>query len=107
MQTIHATEAAEAAININRVDWIHGAAELVLANEVQYDRSTARSKEAFISLDNVMEDVMGSDAVKTLLIKWMHGEECCDCRDALTSVVINDARPLLAQMADDFNIGVE
>ncbi len=107
MQTIHATAAAEAATNINRVDWIHGAAELVLANEVQYDRSTPKSNEVFISLDNVMEDVMGSDAVKGLLIKWMHGEECCDCRDGLTSVVMNDIRCLLSQMADDFNIGVE
>lgn len=107
MQTIHATEAAEAATNINRVDWIHGAAELVLANQVQYDRSTPKSKEAFISLDNVMEDVMGSDVVKGLLIKWMQGEECCDCRDGLTGVVMNDIRSLLMQMADDFNIGVE
>ena len=107
MQTIHATEAAEAAININRADWIHGAAELVLANEMQYDRSTPKSKEAFISLDNVMEDAMGSFAVKGLLIKWMGGAECCDCRDALTSVVRNDIKLLLYVKADDFNIGVE
>lgn len=107
MQTIHATEAAEAARNINRVDWIHGAAELVLNNQVQYDRSTPKSKEAFISLDNVTEDVMGNDAVKGLIIKWIHGEECCDCRDLLTNVVRNDIKFSLSVMADDFNIGVE
>ncbi len=106
MQTTHATEAALAATNINREDWINGAAELVMGGEHQYDRSTPKSKEAFISLDNVMEDVMGSGVVKGLLIKWMHGEECCDCRDGLTSVVMNDIRCLLSQMADDFNIGV-
>ena len=54
MQTIHATEAADAAQNINRSDWIIGATELVLTNQVQYDRSTLSSKEAFISLDNVL-----------------------------------------------------
>lgn len=107
MQTIHATEAAEAAININRVDWIHGAAELVLANEVQYDRGTPKSKEAFISLDNVMEDVMGNETTKKLIMKWMQGAECCDCRDLLNIVVGNYIKSLLAQMADDFNIGVE
>ena len=64
MQTIKAKEAAQAAININRVDWIHGAAELVLNNQVKYDRSTWKSKEAFISLDNVMEDVMSMDSMK-------------------------------------------
>ena len=45
MQTITAIEAAEAATNIHRVDWIHGAAELVLNNTVQYDRSTPKSQE--------------------------------------------------------------
>ncbi len=107
MQTIHATEAAEAATNINRVDWIHGAAELVLNNQVQYDRSTPKSKEAFISLDNVMEDVMAMDGAKDLLIKWIHGAECCDCRDLLNNVIVNYIKHFLSQMADDFNIGVE
>ena len=107
MQTIHATEAAEAAININRVDWIHGAAELVLANEVQYDRSTRKGKEAFISLDNVMEDVMGMDSVKGELVSWLSGEECCDCRDNLAAIVQNEICGLLSQMADDFEIGVK
>ena len=107
MQTIHAAEAAEAATNINRVDWIHGAAELVLANKVQYDRSTRKGKEAFISLDNVMEDVMGNETTKKLIIKWMQGAECCDCRDLLNIVVGNYIRVFLTQMADDFNIGIE
>ena len=40
MQTIKATEAADAAQNINRSDWLIGATELVLTNQVQYDRST-------------------------------------------------------------------
>ncbi len=107
MQTIHATEAAEAAININRVDWIHGAAELVLNNQVQYDRSTPKSKEAFISLDNVMEDVMGLDATKRIIQKWLLGDECCDKRDDLNSLVRGCIMIALMQMADDFDIGVE
>ena len=107
MQTITATEAAEAAININRVDWIHGAAELVLANDVQYDRSTRRGKEAFISLDNVMEDVMGLDATKRIIQKWLLGDECCDKRDELNLLVKGCVMIALMQMADDFNIGLE
>ena len=67
MQTIKAKEAAQAAMNINRVDWVHGAAELVLNNQVQYDRSTERSKEAFISRDNVLCDI---DVMPTLN-KWL------------------------------------
>lgn len=106
MQTIIAIEAAEAATNIHRVDWIHGAAELVLNNAVQYDRSTHHSKEAFISLGNVMEDVMGMDSVKDLVIDWLHGAECCDRRDNLKAIVENEISGLLSQMADDFNIGV-
>ena len=107
MQTIHATEAAEAAININRIDWIHGAAELVLANKVQYDRSTKKSKEAFISLDNAMEDIMGMDSVKDEIISWLSGAECCDSRDNVRAIVQNEICGLLSVMADDFEIGVE
>ena len=107
MQTIKAKEAAQAAMNINRVDWIHGAAELVLNNQVQYDRSTWKSKEAFISLDNVMEDVMGMDSVKDELISWLSGAECCDSRDNIRAIVQNEIFGLLSAMADDFEIGVE
>ena len=78
MQTIHATEAAEAATNINRADWIHGAAELVLANEVQYDRSGERYQEAFISRESVVEDISCTDEYELLIIKWLDGGECCD-----------------------------
>jgi|GEM_PF-4718567 len=106
MQTTHATEAAEAATNINREDWISGAAELVMRGEHQYDRSTTKSKEAFISLDNVMEDVMGLDSIKDLLTKWMHGAECCDMRDIFSTAVRALIATHLSQMADDFNIGV-
>ena len=107
MQTTHAKEAAEAATNINREDWISGAAELVLNNQVQYDRSTRKGKEAFISLDNVMEDVMGMHSVKLLLMKWMQGEECCDSRDELVRLVNVMITHHLSMMADDFNVGVE
>jgi len=107
MQTITATEAAEAATNIDRVDWIHGAAELVLNHQVQYDRSTPKSKEAFISLDNVMEDIMGLDSMKGEIISWLSGEECFDCRDNVMAIVQNEICGLLSEMADDFNIGVE
>lgn len=107
MQTITAIEAAEAATNIHRVDWIHGAAELVLTNQVQYDRSTPKSKEAFISLDNVMEDVMGEVAAERLLMRWFLGSECCDERDALGDILHDEVGKLISQMADDFNIGVE
>ena len=103
MQTIKAKEAAQAAININRVDWIHGAAELVLNNQVQYDRSTERSKEAFISRENVLCDI---DVMPTLN-KWLDGGECCDCRDELRELLRNELCVLLSQMADDFEIGVE
>lgn len=107
MQTIHATEAAEAAININRVDWIHGAAELVLNNQVQYDRSGERYKEAFISRESVIEDISCNDEYELLIIKWLDGGECCDCRDELRNLILNEAMSLLSVMADDFNIGVE
>lgn len=107
MQTIHATEAAEAATNINRVDWIHGAAELVLANKVQYDRSTRKGKEAFISRESVIEDISCTDEYELLIIKWLDGGECCDCRDELRNLILNEAMSLLSVMADDFNIGVE
>ncbi|QDP52627.1 MAG: hypothetical protein Tp185DCM00d2C31949991_12 [Prokaryotic dsDNA virus sp.] len=106
MITTHATKAAEAATNINREDWINGATDLVMSGEYQYDRSTWNSKEAFISLDNVMEDVMGMDEVKKLLVDWLQGGECCDYRDQLNNVVSNVVRFHLWQMADDFNVGV-
>lgn len=107
MQTITAIDAAEAAINIHRTDWIIGATELVLTNQVQYDRSTSKSKEAFISLDNLLDDVMGTDAVKELVKHWLLGGECCDQRDTLNTIVGSEIMRLLKQMADDFEIGVE
>ena len=106
MQTTHATEAAEAATNINREDWINGATDLVMSGAYQYDRSTRRGKEAFISLENVMEDAMGMDEVKDLLTKWLLGAECCDIRDIFTTAVRGLVAIHLSQMADDFNIGV-
>lgn len=107
MQTIHAAEAAGAAININRVDWIHGAAELVLSNEVQYDRSTASSKEAFICRQNIIDDMCETEEYTNIINKWVDGGECCDCRDELRNLILNEAMSLLSVMADDFNIGVE
>ena len=107
MQTIKAKEAAQAAMNINRVDWIHGAAELVLNNQVQYDRSTEHSKEAFISLDNVMEDVMASDLATREVKAWIQGGECCDHRDNVSLLARGYVFLALSQMADDFGIGVE
>lgn len=106
MITTHATKAAGAATNINREDWINGATDLVMSGEYQYDRSTWNSKEAFISLDNVMEDVMGMDEVKKILVDWLQGGECCDYRDQLNNVVSNAVSFHLWQMANDFNIGV-
>tara|TARA_R110002124_G_C8974544_1_gene515782 strand:+ start:32690 stop:33013 length:324 start_codon:yes stop_codon:yes gene_type:complete len=106
MQTIHATEAAEAATNINREDWISGAAELVLANEVQYDRSGENYREAFISRDSVIEDISCTDEYELLIIKWLDGGECYDCRDELRNMILNESMSLLSVMADDFNIGV-
>ncbi|HEY7866535.1 MAG TPA: hypothetical protein VIC51_11095 [Psychromonas sp.] len=106
MITIHAKEAAEAAQNINREDWVNGATALIMKGNYQYDRSTHHSKEAFISLGNVMEDVMGMDSVKDLVIDWLHGAECCDRRDNLKAIVENEIGDLLSQMADDFNVGV-
>ncbi|WP_276755629.1 hypothetical protein [Pseudoalteromonas marina] len=106
METVKATKAAEAANNINREDWINGATDLVMSGEYQYDRSTWNSKEAFISLDNIMEDVMGMDCTKEILTDWIKGGECCDMRDQLNNVVSNAVRVHLWQMADDFNIGV-
>lgn len=106
MITTHATEVSLAATNINRDDWIDGAAELVMSGEYQYDRSTTKSKEAFISLDNVMEDVMGMDSIKDLLTKLLHGAECCDMRDIFSTAVRALIATHLSQMADDFNIGV-
>jgi len=107
METVKAIEAAEAATNINRDDWIDGAAELVMSGEYQYDRSTPKGQEAFISLDNVMEDVLGLDCTKDLLTKWLHGAECCDMRDIFTTAVRSLVAIQLIQMADDFNIGVK
>ena len=106
MTTIHATEAAESAQNTNRCDWVVGATELVLTNQVQYDRSTRRGKEAYISLDNVLEDVLGMDATKELVKRWLMGSECCDERDTLNTIVGAEIMRLLKQMADDFEIGV-
>ena len=103
MQTITATDAAESASNIHRTDWIIGATELVLTNQVQYDRSTPKSKEAFISLDNVLCDVDTTPIVK----HWLLGAECCDQRDTLNTIVGAEIMRLLKQMADDFEIGVE
>lgn len=102
MQTIHATEAADAAQNINRSDWIVGATELVLTNQVQYDRSTSSSKEAFISLDNVLDDVEIKQNVKS----WILGAECCDERDKVITIVGAEIMRLLKLMADDFGVGV-
>ena len=107
MQIITATEAAEAAININRVDWVNGAAELVLTNQVQYDRSTAKSKEAFICRQNIMDDMCEVEEYTSIINKWVDGGECCDCRDELRNLILNEAMSLLSVMADDFNIGVE
>lgn len=102
MQTIHATEAADAAQNIYRSDWIVGATELVLTNQVQYDRSTTNSKEAFISLDSVLCDVDTTPIVKS----WLLGAECCDERDKLNTIVGAEIMRLLKLMADDFGVGV-
>ena len=107
METVTATQAAEAATNINREDWVNGATDLVMSGDYQYDRSTRRGKEAFISLNNIMEDVMGMLSVKLLLMKWMQGEECCDSRDELIRLTRVMVVHHLSQMADDFNIGVE
>lgn len=107
MQTIHATEAAEAAININRVDWIHGAAELVLNNQVQYDRSTSHNKEAFICRQSIIDDMCETEEYTNIINKWVDGGECCDYRDDLRILILNDAMADLSRMADDFNIGVE
>ncbi len=106
MQTTHATEAALAAANINREDWINGAAELVMSGEYQYDRSTPKSKEAFISRGSVIEDISCTDEYELLIIKWLDGGECCDCRDELRNMILDETMSLLSQMADDFNIGV-
>ena len=106
METVKATKAAEAATNINREDWINGATDLVMSGEYQYDRSTWNSKETFISLDNVMEDVMGMDCTKEILTDWIKGGECCDYRDELRVMVSGAVSFHLWQMADDFNIGV-
>jgi hypothetical protein len=78
METVTATQASEAATNINREDWINGATDLVMSGDYQYDRSTWKGKEAFISLDNVMEDVMAMYSVKLLLMKWIQGGEYRD-----------------------------
>lgn len=107
MQTITATEAAQAATNIHRVDWIHGAAELVLDNKVQYDRSTPKSKEAFICRQNVMDDMCEVEEYTKIMNDWLDGAECCDCRDAMRELILNGTMAELSRMADDFNIGVE
>jgi hypothetical protein len=101
MQTITAEEVAKHT-KIPRHDWVHGAANLVVANEVQYDRSTPHSKEALICRDNILADV---DLVP-LVNKWLDGAECCDCRDELNELIYNEASALLKQMADDYGVGV-
>lgn len=98
MQTIHATEVADAAQNISRHDWIVGATELVLTNQVQYDRSTPNNKEAFISLDNVLDYVEIKQNVKS----WILGSECCDERDKAITIVGAEIMRLLKLMTDDF-----
>ena len=103
MQTVKATDAAQTASNTPREDWLVGATELVLTNQVQYDRSTPHSKEAYISLDNVLCDIDTTPIVK----RWLLGAECCDERDALNAIVGTEIMRLLKQMADDFEIGVE
>ncbi len=107
MQTIHATEAAEAATNINRVDWIQGAAELVLANEVQYDRSTPKSKEAFICRQNVMNEMCEVEEYTKIMNNWLDSDESYDCRDAIRKLILDEIYAKLSRMAWDFNIGVE
>lgn len=107
MITIHATEAALAATNINRVDWVHGAAELVMGGEHQYDRSTPKGKEAFICRQNIIDDMCETEEYTNTINKWVDGGECCDCRDELRNMILNEAMSLLSVMADDFNIGAE
>ena len=104
METV---KVSDVSTELNREDWINGATDLVVSGECQYDRSTWNSKEAFISLDNVMEDVMGMDEVKKLLVDWLQGGECCDYRDELRTMVSGAVSFHLCQMANDFNIGVE
>lgn len=103
METV---KASDISTELNREDWINGATDLVMSGEYQYDRSTWNSKEAFISLDNVMEDVTGMDEVKKLLVDWLQGGECCDYRDELRAMVSSAVSFHLCQMANDFNIGV-
>lgn len=103
MLTVKAKDAAIAANNINRCDWIEGAARLVAANEVQYDRSTEWGIERLINRDNICDSL----DVMPLINNWLDGEECCDCRDELSEMIYNAAYDELKQMADDFEIGVE
>jgi len=107
MITVYATQAAEAATNINREDWINGATDLVMSGDYQYDRSTRRGKEAFISLDNIMDDVMASDLATREIKAWIQGGECCDHRDNVIMLARGYVVLALSQMADDFNIGVK
>lgn len=102
MNIIKAKDAAIAAKNINRSDWVEGAAKLVAANEVQYDRSTEWNAEHLISRDNVCNSI----DMMPLINKWLDGDECCDCRDELSELIYNAAYDELQQMADDFEIGV-
>ena len=102
MNTVKAKDAAIAAKNSNRCDWIEGAARLVAANEVQYDRSTEWSNERLINRDNICNSL----DIMPLINKWLDGEECCDCRDELSEMIYNAAYDELKQMADDFEIGV-
>lgn len=102
MNIIKAKDAAIAAKNINRCDWVEGAAKLVATNEVQYDRSTEWNSERLINRDNICNSL----DVMPLINKWLDGEECCDCRDELSEMIYNAAYDELKQMAYDFEIGV-
>ena len=102
MNTVKAKDAAVVAKNINRSDWVEGAAKLVAANEVQYDRSTEWNAERLINRDNVCDSI----DMMPLINKWLDGAECCDCRDELSELIYNAAYDELQKMADDFEIGV-
>lgn len=103
MLTIHATEVAEAAKNTYRSDWVDGAANLVLENKVQYDRSIGGKIEPFICRDNILSDIDVTEVINGLL----DGAECCACREKLNELIYSEACEQLKQMADDFDIGVK
>lgn len=102
METVKAKDAAVAAKNISRCDWVEGVAKLVAENKAQYDRSTDWNNERLINRDNVCNNI----DMMPLINKWLDGAECCDCRDELSELIYNAAYDELKQMADDFEIGV-